>query len=326
MTKIIPVASGKGGVGKSTLVANLGVKLTEMGKTVLLVDLDLGGSNLHTFLGIKNNHEGLSSYIFHGNKDLESLIVETAFPHLFFIPGDGLIPGTANLPFFVKKRLLSDLQKLVADVVILDLGAGTSHNVVDFFLLSNLGLVVTVPETIAVLNAYGFIKTALYRLLYLSFPYKSKEREIVDHFSQQKLEGSGHNILDLVDTLYTLSRESGRKAQDVLKVFHPGVVINMGRTKADGMLAGKLQDILKKNIFLEPSYLGFLPWEGASRDAVNQRIPLSKLLPGSPFTQGLETLGKSIIAAVDPVGPEIHWQDRSLEDLMSSGTEFKDSL
>lgn len=323
MTRIIPVASGKGGVGKSSLVANLGIKLSQRGKTVLMVDLDLGGSNLHTMLGIKNNHEGLSSYIFHGNRDLESLIVETPYPQLYFIPGDGLIPGTANLPFFVKKRLLGDLQKLVADVVILDLGAGTSYNVVDFFLLSNLGLVVTVPETIAVLNAYGFLKTALYRLLFLTFPYKSREREIIEEASQQKLEGSGHNILDLVDTLYQVSRESGRKAQDVLSAFHPGVIINMGRTKSDALLAGKLQEILKKNVFLDPSYLGYIPWEEKSRDAVNQRVPLSKLAPSCAFSLALDQLSVSLLNNLDPVAPDLHWQDQSLEELLKTLPEYE---
>ncbi len=53
MTKIIPVASGKGGVGKTSFVANVGYKLSSLGKTVILVDLDLGGSNLHTCLGVK---------------------------------------------------------------------------------------------------------------------------------------------------------------------------------------------------------------------------------------------------------------------------------
>lgn len=322
MTRIIPVASGKGGVGKSTLVANLGLTLAAQGKTVLLVDLDLGGSNLHTFLGIKNNHDGLASYIFHGNKDLESLIVETPYPRLYFIPGDGLIPGTANLPFFVKKRLLNDLQSLVADVVILDLGAGSSHNVIDFFLLSSLGLMVTVPETVAVLNAYGFLKSALYRRMALSFPFKSEERGLVEEFSQQKLEGSGHNILDLIDQLYQKSRDSGRKAQDILTGFRPGVVINMGRTKSDGLLAGRLQEILKKNLSLVPSYLGYLPFDPQGREAVNQRTPLSSLAPAGGFSQGLKTLASSLIHTVEPMVPELHWQDTTLEEVLARSPEF----
>ncbi len=58
MNTIIPIASGKGGVGKTIFTANLGIALANKGKTVIAIDLDLGSSNLHTCLGIKNRHPG----------------------------------------------------------------------------------------------------------------------------------------------------------------------------------------------------------------------------------------------------------------------------
>jgi flagellar biosynthesis protein FlhG len=160
-------------VGKSTMVANLGIALGKAGKTVLLVDLDLGGSNLHTCLGVNNPKLGLSQFIYKKVDHIEDLIVETPYPKVYLIAGDGLIPGTANIPFFIKRKLIKELQGMVADFVLLDLGAGTTNNTLDFFLMSPTAMLVTVPETTAILNAYSFLKSALYRALFRS--YKAKK-------------------------------------------------------------------------------------------------------------------------------------------------------
>lgn len=63
MTAIVPVASGKGGVGKTIATANLGISLAQAGKTVILADLDLGAANLHTILGIRNRQPGIGHII-----------------------------------------------------------------------------------------------------------------------------------------------------------------------------------------------------------------------------------------------------------------------
>ena len=89
---------------------------------------------------------------------LEECIQPTDFERLFLIPGDSLLPGTANLPYFTKQRILKELNQSVADVVLLDLGAGSSYNTVDFFLASWSALMVTTGEPTAILNAYSFLK------------------------------------------------------------------------------------------------------------------------------------------------------------------------
>ena len=132
MNTIIPIASGKGGVGKTIFTANLAITLAKMGKTVIVVDLDLGSSNLHTCLGIKNRHPGIGNFIFDKGTSLESLIVKTEIDRLYFIPGDSLIPGTANMQYFVKQKLIKGINNLVADYILLDLGAGSSFNIIDF--------------------------------------------------------------------------------------------------------------------------------------------------------------------------------------------------
>ena len=109
MKQIIPIASGKGGVGKTTTAANLGISLARKGKTVILIDLDLGESNLHTVMGIKNISPGLGHFIYKREENFESLIQETGINRLYLITGDSLFPGTANLPYYQKKKIIKSI-------------------------------------------------------------------------------------------------------------------------------------------------------------------------------------------------------------------------
>ena len=94
--QIIPVASGKGGVGKSLLSANLAIALGQSGKRVLLVDLDLGASNLHLVLGHPNAKEGIGTFLT-GQSKFEDIIHQTDYMNVSFIAGDAEIPGLTSL-------------------------------------------------------------------------------------------------------------------------------------------------------------------------------------------------------------------------------------
>ena len=107
MVNILPVASGKGGVGKSAVSVNLAISLAQKGKRVVLCDFDFGGANLHTLLGLKNNQAGMGNFIYRQNNSLSELIQETGIPNLQFIAGDCLFPGTANMDFFMKKKIIA---------------------------------------------------------------------------------------------------------------------------------------------------------------------------------------------------------------------------
>ncbi|WP_455381355.1 AAA family ATPase, partial [Salinispira pacifica] len=155
--QIIPIASGKGGVGKSLLAANIAIVLGQAGKRVILADLDLGASNLHLILGISNLSVGIGTVLAKSGSDLEEVIIDTDYENLRFIPGDAEIPGLANLSSGQKRMLIRRLRKLDADYLVLDLGAGTNFNTLDFFLTSGHGIVITAPTPTATVNAYLFV-------------------------------------------------------------------------------------------------------------------------------------------------------------------------
>src|SRR6056297_78751 len=94
---IVPIASGKGGVGKTLLAANLAVALGQAGKRVILADLDLGASNLHIALGSGSVKYGIGTFLNSKEIDFDDIILDTDYKNLRFIPGDAEIPGIANL-------------------------------------------------------------------------------------------------------------------------------------------------------------------------------------------------------------------------------------
>lgn len=322
MLTVLPIASGKGGVGKTLVCANLGASLAKNGKTVVVVDLDLGASNLHTVLGVKNNHYGISALINKKETKLENLIVETNIPKLFIIPGDTLIPGTANIDFFSKRKILKELLQLKADYVLLDLGAGSSYNVVDFFLSSSAGLMVIVPEITSVLNAYSFLKTCAYRLLYTSFPAKSDARKIIQAFVNEKIEGSSNNFISLVNTLVTHFPEQGLKAKMLLEALYPRIIMNMGSNEADMQMGVRLRDISKKNLGINIEYSGFLPRSSELARSINERHPLVYSDPSHQYSQVMAMIASRLIASPACPIQTLYPGEEDLEMIFNESKKF----
>lgn len=315
MTNILPVASGKGGVGKTVCTANLGVALARAGKTVILVDLDLGGANLHTCLGVRNNRSGIGHFVNRQEDTLESLLVETSERRLFFIPGDALLPGTANLPYFRKEKIIKRLPELVADFVLLDLGAGTAYNTLDFFLLSAGGLLVVAPETTSILNAYSFIKSAIFRLLSRSFPNRSRERDVIAAFAATRLEGSGAKLGALVGRLAEIAPESGELARSTLDRFAPRVIINMGRDSRDIQIGAKLREIVRRNLEIDVQYIGFLPYDSRVGRSIIDRVPTFSADPGAPFAQSLAAVAQKLLHSPAAPASALFGDDEDLEEV-----------
>jgi len=297
MSIILPIASGKGGVGKTAVCANLGIAFARLGKSTLLIDLDLGGSNLHTCLGIKNSNNGIGSYIYKQVDSLSSLILSTDIPDLQFIPGDTMLAGTANLPFFTKKKILKEIMKIPADYVLIDLGSGTSYNTLDFFLVSESGILITNPQTTSLLNAYSFIKSALLRLIFRSFPPRTEERETIKQFITRRLEGTDSSLYSLVSLLGAISPDSESIIRKKIKSYVPRVIMNMGKSQNDFAIGAKLKQIVRKNLELEVEYIGFLGYDDIVDRSIAERKPASILHPQSNFTKTIELIANKILSS-----------------------------
>jgi flagellar biosynthesis protein FlhG len=154
----LAIASGKGGVGKSNLAANLAVELGARGARVLLVDADLAQANLDLLLGLHPRHD--LQHVLAGEKTLEEIVVDGP-AGVRLVPAASGVPELADLDDFRFEALLRGLGQLEADadLVIFDTASGVSRLVTGFCLAADDVLVVTTPEMPAFSDAYGLVKS-----------------------------------------------------------------------------------------------------------------------------------------------------------------------
>lgn len=157
------LGGGKGGIGKSFIATNLAVGAARAGYRVVLLDADLGGANLDTFLGCPHPTMSLGDFFRKNVATLDELAMDTGVPGLSLIAGDADSLAAASPHHAQKEKLIRHLRKISASLVIVDLGAGTSFNTLDLFNAADMGLVVTVPEPTAMQNCFSFIKSVTLR-------------------------------------------------------------------------------------------------------------------------------------------------------------------
>ncbi len=271
--KIIPIAGGKGGVGKSVMSVNLALSLAVSEKKTILIDLDLGGANLHTMLGIKNTNPGIASYLQDKKRSFKSLVLETPFKNLFFIPGDTLSYGMADISDKQKKEIIMEIQDLEADYIILDLGAGSSFNTIDFFLISNSGLIVTTPQAGAIMNAYIFLKNLTIRFLQKAFISNKKMETYLKKNIKRMLPGTKLTLAHLLDEIGQEEPETREKALNYLEVLQPKIILNMMEEKEDFQMARNLSGLVKKDLLVNLECLGIVLFDRKINESIKDRHP-----------------------------------------------------
>ena len=161
-TRVISVASGKGGVGKSCIAINLAIALSRLGVRVLIVDADFGLANVDVMLGASSKYD--VSHMLRGEKTL-SEIIQLGHEGVKFISGGSGVNDLLNLNEEKITRLLDGIAGIdvSVDFIIIDIGAGINENILQILLASTETIVVTTPEPTAILDAYALVKTVVRR-------------------------------------------------------------------------------------------------------------------------------------------------------------------
>jgi flagellar biosynthesis protein FlhG len=155
-TRIIVITSGKGGVGKTSLSVSLAIALAQDGKSVTLLDADLGLANINVILGIIPKYN--LYHVIKGKKKLKDIIIDVP-EGIKIIAGASGFHQLANLDVKQRDEFISSIGELANDdFLIVDTGAGISQNVLSFVMASDEVIVVTTPEPTAITDAYGIIK------------------------------------------------------------------------------------------------------------------------------------------------------------------------
>lgn len=295
--KIIAIAGPKGGVGKSTVSANLAVALAETGNKVIAVDFDLGGANLNVFFGVREIKYTLDDFVTKKITGLDDTLIKTGVENLRMIHGGGDIPNIADLPFNQKADLIVQLFKLDCDMAILDLGAGSSYNVVDFLYIAHKTLIVTTPEVTSVLKVYGFMKSALFR--WLSFHFKTRQAEgllaLLEKARDPKKNPELKTMDDFFRTASQIDPETTESARKILTAFKPVIIINRVRTPNDVKAGDSIKAIMGQYLGISCAAIVVVPEDDTVRRSIASMKPLLVQNPTAPFSLAVKQLALRLL-------------------------------
>ena len=319
---IITVASGKGGVGKTFVSVNLSHALAELGQKTVLIDLDFGGANIHTCLGYDTAPDGIGNFLNQRKMKLSDYLLSTSNSNLRFIPGDAEMVGISNITSAQKKKLINNVITLDADYVVLDLGAGSTYNTIDFFMISSFGIIVATPELTSILNASALLKNSIFRLLYMGL---KKNLDVKDIFSTLMKKGgeSAWKVSELLDKVFEIDPEIHSEASSILDSFNQKIIINMAYQRKDLSMGEKLRKISKNYLNIDMEYLGFLYRDKVVEESIDKRVPLCSLAPENQTYQSIVRMAYKIVNAkkLPYFLLDIENYDDSLEILLEEATD-----
>jgi flagellar biosynthesis protein FlhG len=293
---IIAVGGAKGGVGKSALAANLAVGLALLGQRVVLADLDLGGADVHLYLGVKSLPKTWNDFLDKKVNSIEEIITPTPYEGLKLIGGDSSRLGSENLPYSQKRKIMRHLREMEGDYLILDLGGNSSYNALDFFLFADLKIVISGTEPASILDSYSFVKVSVYRLLERFF----SEHKSFKDLSQKIKNGSLGQSKDLsLDSIFKEVRERDASAHSKLKDrydrFCVSLVVNMAENRKDFQIAESMQRVLKEKCFLNVGILGTMPFDKLARRAARSFTPIIVEYPRSQPSKAIHQMLAAIL-------------------------------
>jgi len=287
--QIWAIGGGKGGVGKSLLSSSLAISLSRTGHKVLAIDLDLGGANLHTTLGVDLPRQTLNDYFSERVNQISACVSPTSIPNLEFISGAQDSVSIANVPDSQKARFIQEIREVDADYVIFDLGAGTASHTLDFFLAADINLITLLPEPTSIENGYRFLKSAYFRRLWLN-PRLQSVRPWIEVAMDAK---NNHGIRSPSDLFKAVTRENPELAGVLtaeIERFRPKLILNQVRTHSDIEIGFSVKTVCKKYFGIEMDYLGYLDYDSAVWQAIRRKRPVMLEFPNSKLVTAIDRL------------------------------------
>ena len=292
---VIPVAGGKGGVGKTLITANLALALAEQGCATIAVDLDLGNSNLHSLLGLPNQYPGIGDFLRIGEYPLERFLVQTDHPKLQFLPGDGRMPFMANITFTQKNQLISRIKTLPAEYILLDLGAGCAFHTLDFFTMAGSGIVVGTPEFPAVMSALVFLKNLVLREIERSLPKDGDLTDLLQELYVQPMKAPQLSVPIFMERVAADHPEIGQRLTEVLAQRRPRLVFNMGEHPDELKWLQSIDRTAREILSIEVDHFGFVFSDPAARFSIRQGKALLASHPDSLAARNILQLARRVI-------------------------------
>jgi len=287
--RVISVGGGPGGAGKSLIAVNLGVYLAQLGRSVIIADLDPASAGLHTMLGLDPERRATSE----GDEEPRSEPIATSIPGLVLLPpahDPSGAPGRASQ----KARWLTKVRELAADYVLLDLGAGVSHMALDLFAASDVGLCVTIPEPPAIEATYHFLRALFIRHLRRSLSKERHKLRLVERAIKDLAPLP--TPLEIVAALQRYDRGVAQIAAAHVTRLHPRLVVSQSRLRSDLELGTAMHDLSERYLGIDLDYLGYVEHDDAVWLTVRRRKPLLIDSPASKGARNVERIARRVLA------------------------------
>jgi flagellar biosynthesis protein FlhG len=294
--KVWAIGGGKGGIGKSFISSSLAIYLAQTSKKTVVIDLDLGGANLHTCLGAEVPSRTLSDFVRGHAKKLSDLVVPTGIMNLEMISGAQDALDIANVESDICLRIMNEARNLEAEHVIIDLGAGTSSATLDFFVNADRSIVAITPEPTSIENAYRFIKAAMFQKLKHA-ETQAGIQSLIDEAMDQRNRYNIRSPSDLVRHVENISPEIGKVFRTEIEKMKLNIVINQARTQSDADLGLSIQSVCRRYFGIHSTFVGAIDYDNAVWQALRRKRPL---LIDNPNTYIVGQLSRIVKNLIDP--------------------------
>ena len=286
------VAGGKGGTGKTFLSAGLAIALSLERGDIVAVDADLGGPNLHTLLGVRENGRDLGNFVRNEVSRLEDIALPTSFAGLRLVRGSENTLFLANLNHYRKLKLIRQIKSLPARGVLIDLGTGSAFNTLDLFLTASPGVLVVTPEPTAVENAYLFLKSCALRVL------KAYARHFgIDDFEAKAdawLKSPAATLKSFMERLAAGDGSASQVLTAALNGFKVRLVVNKARDKRDYHLGRSIVDVVRKFFLIDMDLLGTVPYDERIHWSLKRFSPFVLDFPESEAAGAIRSMAERL--------------------------------
>ncbi|MBU0989826.1 MAG: P-loop NTPase [Proteobacteria bacterium] len=294
MARIYAFGGGKGGSGKSFVSANLGVMLAKQGKKVVLIDLDLGAPNLHTMVGLNDPKKGLNTFLNKSVKDLSLTALPTEIPNLYVITSTRCSLEVGNLFYAQKLKIIRAIWQLPADYVLLDLGAGTTYNILDFFLASHQGLSVFTPEPTSIQNTVQFIKAVYLRKLKHILKQHAFST-IAKEVAYESDDGVVRSPLDIVDCVMRNDPSRAKLLREELHRLKFKLILNQYRRHIDETFGNKIEKVCNRHFYAQFQFLGNIAYNDRVYESIMARKIFVAKYPYTPTSTDLKNVANDMV-------------------------------
>ncbi len=296
--QIWAIGGGKGGTGKSVISSLLAANAAGNGKNVILVDGDIGGANLHTFFNIPPDKSSLNDF-FEKKIPLNETLIETNIPGLRLISGDMHSYNPLSVKYIQRLKFYRHVKDLQADIIILDLGAGTALNTLDSFLLADKMILVSTPEITSIENLYVFVKKIIVRkikdmLTYEGFRDVDKTVLKAGLSSKETIKFS-----DFIGLLKGMGKDQEKIVSRGLGDIEVHLVMNQIRGKSYSKYGISLKSVLKRHFNINALFSGYLEYNDKIRELINGDADMNSILKNNEIRSSIQFIETNIIKNSD---------------------------